>query len=150
MAYSGRAYAQAFMRHRGALLAFLDSIPEDKVNFRAWEGGMTLLELLDHLAHSGDRVLAMSRGEAPPKPTPATTLAEVRARLQDNAQQVVQALEGLTEEQLNQTVEAFGGRRMPVFTLLDFLREHEAHHKGQIWLMARMLGLEPPRYVKLG
>ena len=111
---------------------------------------MSLLGLLDHLAHSGARFLAMSRGEAAQKPTPATTLAEAKVRLQEDAQQVVQALEGITEERLHQTVEAFGGRRIPIYVLIDFLREHEAHHKGQIWMMARMAGLEPPRYIKLG
>ncbi|MFD1732035.1 DinB family protein [Deinococcus malanensis] len=27
---------------------------------------------------------------------------------------------------------------------------HEAHHKGQVWMMARMIGIKPPMYVKMG
>lgn len=39
---------------------------------------------------------------------------------------------------------------MPLYGLIDFMVQHEAHHKGQIWLMARMIGLEPAMFVKAG
>jgi uncharacterized damage-inducible protein DinB len=47
-------------------------------------------------------------------------------------------------------VPAFGGREMPVTALLDMIITHEAHHKGQVWVMARMIGVKPPRFVKMG
>ncbi len=39
---------------------------------------------------------------------------------------------------------------MPVGVLLEMLNTHEAHHKGQVWMMARMIGVQPPRYIKMG
>ena len=54
----------------------------------------------------------------------------------------------LTDEHLSSIVEAFGGRKMPASALADFMIAHEAHHKGQVWVMARMTGVQPPMFVK--
>ncbi len=136
--------------HRAALLELLDQIPDDQGDFAAWDGGMSFQGLTDHLAGAGERTLATLRGEAPQKPEPSKDFSSAKQRLCDNAATMQETLSNLSEEQLGTVIEAFGGRKMPLSTLLEFLREHEAHHKGQVWMMARMIGVTPPMFVKLG
>ena len=150
MTNTGQDHAAAFMMHRGALLELLDQLPDDQGDFAAWDGGMSFQGLTDHLAGASERSLAMLRGETPQKPEPSPDFSSAKQRLRDNATTMQQTLSNLSEEQLGTMIEAFGGRKMPLSTLLEFLRDHEAHHKGQAWMMARMVGIEPPRFVKMG
>ena len=53
----------------------------------------------------------------------------------------------MTTEQLETPLEVDGVTRK-VYQWLDFVREHEVHHKGQLWIAARMLNIEPPYYIK--
>ena len=60
------------------------------------------------------------------------------------------SISALSTEDLSRRVTAFGGRELPISALLDMVIAHEAHHKGQVWLMARMIGIKPPMFVKMG
>jgi uncharacterized damage-inducible protein DinB len=53
----------------------------------------------------------------------------------------------IPDDQLDAPLEIEGETRK-VYQWLDFVREHEIHHKGQLWMAARMLGIEPPCYIK--
>ncbi|BDP40534.1 hypothetical protein DAETH_05030 [Deinococcus aetherius] len=147
-------YARTFESHRGALLDLYAQLPDEQANFSAWEGGMSFLGLADHLAGSSERLLGMMTGQMPampPQPGPASaTLQEARDRLASTTGQAAQAMHSLSEADLSRRVPAFGGREMPVSALLDALIAHEAHHKGQVWMMARMVGVKPPMFVKMG
>lgn len=150
MAYSGQDYARSFAMHREALLELLDQIPDDRGDFKAWDGGMSFQGIANHLAGASERTLAMLQGRAPQKPEPSVDFASAKRQLRDNAAAVQQALSGASEAQLGTVIEAFGGRKMPLSTLLELMRDREAHHKGQIWTMARMVGVNPPMFVKIG
>ncbi len=150
MPYSAQEYAQALQMHRFPMLELLGQIPEDKGTFAAWDGGKSFIELTNHLAATNVRLLAMMKGEKPVSPEPATDLASARAALEGAGQNLTDTVSQLSSEQLSAVVEAFGGMKMPVYKLLDFAREHEAHHKGQLWTMARMIGVQPPMFVKFG
>ncbi|WP_027483344.1 DinB family protein [Deinococcus pimensis] len=150
MPYSGQEYARSFVMHRAALVDLLDQVPEDRGEFSAWEGGMTFRALADHLAGASDRFARMMAGETPSPVEPSADLAEARERLRAGLESTRTFLAGLSDEQLARRVQAFGGREMPAYTLADFLVQHEAHHKGQVWMMARMIGLKPPMFVRLG
>ena len=150
MSYLAQEYVQRFMMHRGALLDLLEKIPESQGEFKAWENGMSFISLTDHLTGSGINLTNIMTGKERVKLEPSISLSAATNRLKDATWQIEQTISGLSPEQLSQKVTAFGGREMPVFTILDFMREHEAHHKGQIWMMARMIGIEPPNLVKWG
>lgn len=146
-------YARSFRMHRGALLDLYAELPQEHGSFAAWEGGLSFIGQADHLAASSLMLLGMVAGEAPQRPAPgpgSANLAEARERLRQTTEQVAGALAALSEEDLARRVPAFGGRELPVAALLDLLLGHEAHHKGQVWVMARMVGVKPPMYVKLG
>jgi uncharacterized damage-inducible protein DinB len=150
MPYTAQEYARAFMMHRAALLDVLEKIPNDKGNFRAWEGGRTFIELLDHLSGTTAYLMANATGQAATKPEPSVSLEAAKTRLRENTETTKKFLSGLSETQLAGQTE-FLGMKMSVYALVDFLTDaHEAHHKGQLWMMTRMIGVEPPLFVKFG
>ncbi len=145
---NGERYAQTFMMHRGALIDLLEVIPNDKGGFAAWDGGRSFIDLCDHLSSSGNNMVAMMGGPAAEKHESSPDLSAAKERLSADTQHVRNALATLTDEHLSSIVEAFGGRKMPASALADFMIAHEAHHKGQVWVIARMIGVQPPMFVK--
>jgi uncharacterized damage-inducible protein DinB len=143
--------AQSFAAQRGALTALLAELPEEHAGFVAWEGGMSFLGLGDHLDGSSRGLLAALSGQAPSRQiTPSASLAEVRGKLEDGGQQIAAALSALSDEDLAREVPAFGGRTMKVSQLAEMVTVHEAHHKGQLWVMARLVGVKPPFFMQMG
>ncbi len=70
-------------------------------------------------------------------------------RLRGNTSEIAGKLSALTDEELSQELTVFGGARWPAYRLVDFHQEHEGHHKGQLWMMARLIGIEPPFFVQM-
>lgn len=143
-------YASSFLGHRRAFEDFYAQLPADKLNFKAWEGGMSFLEQANHLAGASQRFMGMVRGETVTPDPAATDLAGVQALLKKTTEETAQAIRALPEADLSKMVTAFGGLEMPVAALLDTLIGHEAHHKGQVWLMARLVDIKPPMFIKRG
>ncbi|TSA86401.1 DinB family protein [Deinococcus detaillensis] len=144
-------YINAYRMHRAALQDLYAELPSEQGDFKAWEGGMSFVGLADHLSASTARIPAMLSGEKPaPAAEGSADLASARTRLAASTEQVVDMLSALSDGDFDRHVSAFGGREMPIGALMEFLVQHEAHHKGQAWLMARMVGVTPPFFVKLG
>ncbi|PNY80701.1 DinB family protein [Deinococcus koreensis] len=143
-------YARAFQSHRGALIDLYGQLPEEQGGFAAWDEGMSFVRLADHLSASVNRIPAMLQGQKPDAPgAPSTGLTDARARLQSTQDAFVSTVLALSDDDLQRSIPAFGGREMPVWMLLEFITQHEAHHKGQAWMMARMVGVTPPMFVKM-
>lgn len=143
--------AQSFTSHRNALTALLMEIPEESAAHTPWEGAMNFMALSDHLDASAKGILAALNGQAPSRDiVPSQSLQEARMRLQDSGAQVAQALSGLNDEEFEREIPAFGGRMMPLGQFTEVLTMHEAHHKGQMWLMARQVGVKPPFFMQMG
>jgi uncharacterized damage-inducible protein DinB len=149
MAYTTSEYLQSWMMHRGAILDLLEHLPDDKGDFAAWEGGMSFTKMIDHLSSATLNLTGMMMGRERVKLEPSTTLSAASARLNEATQTVQKQISEMTDEQLSAQVSAFGSQ-MPAYKMIDFLVSHDAHHKGQLWLMSRMVGIEPPRFVKFG
>ena len=112
---------------------------------------MNFISLSDHLDVSAKGILAAIGGQAPSREVvPSQSLQEARTRLEGSGQQVAQALSGLSDEELAREIPAFGGRMMPLVQFAELLIMHEAHHKGQVWLMARQVSVKPPFFVQMG
>jgi uncharacterized damage-inducible protein DinB len=150
MANSAQEYVQRFMMHRGALVDLLEIVPENQGEFKAWENGMSFIALVDHLSSSGTNLVNLAQGKERVKLEPSPSLPAATTRLKDSTAQIQTVINQMTPEQLAQKTTAFRGMEMPVYALIDFMREHEVHHKGQLWMMARMIGIEPPSLIKFG
>jgi uncharacterized damage-inducible protein DinB len=136
--------------HRNALLELVTVLPESAGSWRPWDGGMTTIELVHHLAWTPDFFFeAMGARDMKIPPVPST-LTEARELLEQLTKEHEQILASYTESDLKKdaTIELFKVTE-PGVEVLHRLIGHEAHHKGQLTLYARMLGVEPPFYVDL-
>ncbi|AWN22814.1 DinB family protein [Deinococcus irradiatisoli] len=149
MPYAAEEYAQMFSRHRAALLDLLAQVPDLAGEIAPWEGGRSIKDLVDHLYSTGEGVVSMLSGGTWEAQPASATLAEAVARLHTNTAVVTEKISGLDEHALQQELTVFGGARWPAYRLIDFHREHEVHHKGQLWLMARQAGIEPPFFTQM-
>ncbi|MFC4454264.1 DinB family protein [Deinococcus sonorensis] len=149
MPYDADEYAQMFRRHRAALLDLLERVPDVAGDTVPWPGGRSIKDLVDHLYSTGEGVISMLSGGGWEAQPPSASLSEAVARLHTNTGVVIERISALSEQNLQQELTVFGGARWPASRLIDFHREHEVHHKGQLWLMARQSGIEPPFFIQM-
>ncbi len=74
------------------------------------------------------------------------TKAEILTLLKDEGEKYANALESLSDEFIAQSVAMSPGGTPPSRTRFDMLasvKEHEMHHRGQLMLIQRMLGMTP-------
>jgi len=159
--YGGKELAEAFRTVRKNTLKIAKEIPEDKYGFRAAEGTRTVAELLTHIANADrfhqvvtlagknslegfnfQEFMAGMMAEMSKQRSKAELIALLTAQCDKFAGQ----LEGCTEEFLGQMVTMPPGGSPPQrsrFDMLMSVKEHEMHHRGQLMLMQRMMGLKP-------
>lgn len=138
-------YITRFLMHRGNLLDLLEAVPAEKADFAPWEGAMSFHKLADHMNGAASYFAALVNGTQPVRGEPSTSYADALERLKASTQDTVAMLKSLTPEQLASTVTAMGGRSLPVGNVIDYMIEHDAHHKGQAFTMARIAGVEAPK-----
>lgn len=111
---------------------------------------MTVTELVHHLAWTPDFFFASIDGRAMVIPPVPETLTEARELLKQLTSEHEQKLASYTDEDLQKdaTIDLFKITE-PGVEVLHRLIGHEAHHKGQLLLYARMLGVTPPFYIDL-
>ncbi|MEM8894742.1 MAG: DinB family protein [Bacteroidota bacterium] len=74
------------------------------------------------------------------------TKAEVVDYLRGNIELATARIKSMTEEQANETIEAFGGRKLKRYITVLFVQDHLAHHRAKANLYIRMKGIKPPAY----
>ena len=160
--YGPKELAASFRTVRKNTLTIAEEIPEDKYSYRPAEGTKTVGELLTHIALGGkfqeqvnliekrssmegfDFMKLMSGlGAEAAKPR---TKAQIIALLKDEGEKYAKALDSLTDEFLGQSIAMPPGGSPASRTRFDMLasvKEHEMHHRGQLMLIERMLGITP-------
>jgi uncharacterized damage-inducible protein DinB len=147
MSYPANEYKQAFLSHREPLLELLGQIPNTQSDFSIYKGGLTIKQHIDQLFGFDAEVLGALTGQRPDT-TASPDLASAVMRLRQHTASIASSFAAMSSEQLDASLELEGETRK-VYQWLDFVREHEIHHKGQLWMAARLLEIEPPYYVKL-
>lgn len=159
--YGGKELAAAFRKVRGNTIKVAEDIPEDRYDFRPAEGARSVAETLSHIAHGirfhyevtltdrtnldgfdGRAFMAQLVADTQ-KPR---TKAELIELLKGDGERFATMVEGVTEDFLGQVVTFPPGGDPPSRTRFDMLlsaKEHEMHHRGQLMLLQRMLGLTP-------
>lgn len=159
-AYSGKDLAAAFRRVRGNTLRMAHDIPEDKYDFTPAPETRSVARLFAHIAtipmiqmhihqHRIDSlanvdfmalIQPMMAIETQPR-----TKADAIALLESEGERFASYLEGLSDEFLAERVET-PGDSVDTKSRLELLlspKEHEMHHRGQLMLIQRMLGVVP-------
>ncbi|NBD24823.1 DinB family protein [Paenibacillus glycinis] len=148
------ASAQKVMKrwkmHRNALLELVAVLPESGGSWRPWDGAMTTVELVHHLAMTPDFFFSAIEERDMIVPPVPSTLAEARELLNRLTEEHERKLASYTEAdlRLEATIPAFRVTE-PIEEVLHRLIGHEAHHKGQLFVYVRMLGAVPPFYTDL-
>jgi uncharacterized damage-inducible protein DinB len=159
--YGGSDLAAAFRTVRKNTIKIAEEIPEDKYNFRAADGTRSVAEILSHIAHSvrfqqevtlagrsnmdGFNFMHFMSGVME-ETKKHRTKAELLELLKMEGETFAAQLEALTPEFLNQVITFPAGGNPPSrsrFDLLMSVKEHEMHHRGQLMLIERMLGITP-------
>lgn len=159
--YDAKNLGQAFRTVRKNTIQVAEEIPEDKYDFRPADGTRTVAETLRHIAVStnwplhahGERLTelkfemfheAMARmAQAEAK---LVTKEEILKALHDNGDVFATFVEGLPDEVLAETVSFPAATGQPPKTRFEMLlssKEHEMHHRGQLMLVERMIGIVP-------
>jgi uncharacterized damage-inducible protein DinB len=150
MASHAQRIAGRFMAHRGALISLARQLPESAAGYKPWDRAMSMLELLTHIAGTGEFFLPALLGREPLPIPSTTTVAEAAQALESLAEQEAEQIGALTDEQLAKvTTFAPLNLTLPVADLLTTWIDHEIHHKGQAWVYARLVGIQPPSFVSM-
>ena len=110
------------------ILKTLAATPDDKLDFKPSESASSTRELVQHIisgnGHVG-RVLGLDFSGEPPTDRDALV-----ARVTETTEAIIGALEALTPEQIDSTIDFFGPMPMKSFMLVDHW--HISRHAGQI------------------
>jgi uncharacterized damage-inducible protein DinB len=159
--YGAKELAEAFKTVRKNTLQIAEDIPENIYSFKAADDVRTVEKLLTHIAlatrfqyqvHSEKRTTMegfnfpaffqeLTAEEAKPR-----TKAEVISLLRNEGEKWQGFLAGLSEEFLGQTISMPPGGTPPSRSRFDMImsaKEHEMHHRGQLMLIERILGIVP-------
>jgi len=159
--YGGRQLADAFRGVRANTITIADEIPEDKYGFRPAADLRTVAEQLAHVACAtawqievhGGRVghidFAMYGASVARAASEEQTLRSkdaIIAALRERGEQFATFLEGVSDELLAGTV-TFPPPVKPFersrFEMLLATKEHEMHHRAQLMIYERLLGITP-------
>ncbi len=147
--------AKYFLAHRRVTEDLAARIPDDRVDYAPWPGALGVGRLLLHIADAHHALTATAAGHRPERSEGAAAPSErpaIRGHLGRLAEDDAAAIRSLTDEQLRQPRPGVtGSGRALTLTAEEWLmvgREHEAHHKGQLFTYARMNGVEPPGFIR--
>ena len=160
--YGAKDLAESFRTVRKNTIAVADDIPEKHYGFRAAPETRTVARMLVHVAMiprlaqqihrvekrttlEGFDFMGFMAGMAAEEEAPRSK-ADIIALLRSEGEPLAQWMEGLSDDFLGQRVAFPQGMTPPSktrFEMLLGLKEHEMHHRGQLMLIERMVGLVP-------
>jgi uncharacterized damage-inducible protein DinB len=147
-----QATQMGWMAHRRVLNNLLDVVPADKVTFAPWEGAMSFGALAVHTADDFFYRFVKT-GELSRTPVPEwTTLEDVKRIVQQRTDSIQSIFAEMTEEDLDKILEISNmGMKGPGSWFLMAAKDHEVHHKGQLFVYARLMGVtEMPFFISRG
>jgi uncharacterized damage-inducible protein DinB len=159
--YGAKELAESFRTVRKNTITIAQEIPEEKYGFRPVPTTRSVVELLAHIAlfrnvqyqiHGQERRTSLVGFDFPGLMQRLTAEEKVPrskdqtiAMLHDAGDQFAGWLGGLTEDFLAERVESRPEIAMSKsrFEMIMSVKEHEMHHRGQLMLIERMVGIVP-------
>jgi uncharacterized damage-inducible protein DinB len=160
--YGAKELADSFRTVRKNTLAIAQDIPAEKYDFRPAPDTRSIGELLTHVAlaygfqHQVHAVEKRSNlqgfdfpslmGKMAAEEKKPRSKEEIIELLRANGETWAGWLQGLSESFLSEPVQMPQGANPPSksrFEMLLSVKEHEMHHRGQLMLLERMLGIVP-------
>jgi uncharacterized damage-inducible protein DinB len=159
--YGAKELTDSFRTVRKNTIQLAEEIPEDKYSFTAAPGVRTVEKLLVHIAISHwwqDQIHLEKRTtmegfdfqslmkRVTDEESRSYTKAEVLDLLRKEGDVWANFVAGLSEDFLSQSVANMAGGTPPSRTRFEMIlsaKEHEMHHRGQLMLIQRMIGIVP-------
>jgi hypothetical protein len=157
--YGPKEIAASFRTVRSNTMIIAQEIGEQHYGFSPAPGVRTVAETFAHIAgmtkmsemiHGANRVHTMAgfnfpalMGEMMAEEKKIRSKAEVIDLLQTSGDRFATFLGGLTEEILAEQVAMPQGPSRIRFEMILGAKEHEMHHRGQLMLVERLLGITP-------
>jgi uncharacterized damage-inducible protein DinB len=159
--YSGKDMARSFRTVRENTLKIAEEIPENKYDFRAAPDTKTIGQTLAHIALAPGFQLHMQTNKVTdlktvnfaelmakfgPEEAKPRNKAEIMALLKAEGEKFASYLEGVSDSFLAEQVAMPPGMQPATKTRFEMLlgpKEHEMHHRGQLMVLQRMIGLVP-------
>jgi len=160
--YGAKELADSFRTVRKNTIQVAQDIPEDKYSFRAAAETRTIEKMLTHIAlasrfqyqmHAVERLSNLEKfdfmawfqqmGAEEAKPRAKAAVIDL---LKNEGDTWANFVAGVSEEFLSQVVTFPQGATPPSktrFEMFTNVKEHEMHHRGQLMLIERMIGLVP-------
>lgn len=146
------AFLKYYENIRTRTTRVVDCIPPDSIEWSHHEDKFTLGDLVRHLAGTERYMFAENvRGNPSSYPGHDRELADgyeaVKKYFAELHAEAMEIFGALDDEALNRKCTTPAGIPMTTWKWLRAMVEHEVHHRGQIYLMLGMLGVEtPPLY----
>ena len=160
LVYGPTQLAKAFRTVRGNTVQIAEDIPEDKYDFVPAPGARSVSELLRHVAfaptfqedvHRLKRLTTLQGydfgaigRDTQAKEREPRSKPELIELLKTSGEDFAAWLASLSPEFLAETVtDPTGGNPRSRLEMLMAAKEHEMHHRGQLMLIQRMIGVVP-------
>ena len=159
--YGGKQLADSFRSVRSNTITIAEDIPADKYGFRPAPEVKTVAEQLAHIAvstswqidlhnsqvtHVDFAMFGVSIARSATEEQALTTKEAIIAALRERGEQFASFLEGMGDDRLAERV-TFPPQVQPSersrFEMLLAAKEHEMHHRAQLMVYERMLGIVP-------
>jgi len=160
--YGAKELARSFRTVRDNTIKIAEEIPQEKYGFRPAEGCRSIAETLVHIAvmsrvpeqiHAIDHRSTLVgfdffgfRDKLQAEVKAPRTKAQILELLRTEGEKYAKVLEGASEAFLGEQVEYPEGMEPRVksrFEMLIAPKEHEMHHRGQLMVIERLLGITP-------
>ena len=160
--YGGKELAESFRTVRKNTITIVQELPEERYSFRPAPNTRSVGELLAHISmaytfqyqiHGQERRTSLEGFDFPSlmqrlvaeekKPRSKEQTLEM---LRSSGEQWAGWLEGLSESFLGEQVQMRAGMTPAAksrFEMILSVKEHEMHHRGQLMLIERMVGVVP-------
>ena len=149
---SAEAFVAYFERIRKRTDRVVACVPREQIEWTHRAGAFTLADLVRHIGAT-ERYMFAENAQCKPSRYPGhgreladgyDAVMEFFARMHEES---VEIFASLAHADLTKRCETPGGVSIPVWKWLRAMVEHEVHHRGQIYLMLGILGVEtPPLY----
>lgn len=160
--YGAKDLAASFRTVRKNTVTIAEDIPEDQYGYRPTPDSKTVSEILTHIALGSrfqEQVVLIDkrttmvgfdyfpfRERVTAEMNQPRTKAEIVTLLQTEGEKYASAVEGLTDEFIGGSIAMPPGGVPPSRSRFDMLlsvKEHEMHHRAQLMLIQRLLGITP-------
>jgi uncharacterized damage-inducible protein DinB len=159
--YGGKEIAAAFRTVRKNTIQIAEDIPESKYGFKATPDTRSIAQTLAHIACApefafyihGEKVSDMAKVNFPEifekitaEESKARNKAEIIALLKTQGDRYASLVDGFPDSFLDEVLTMPPGGSPATRTRFDMLlapKEHEMHHRGQLMLLERLVGVVP-------